>query len=358
MKALLCAGGTGGHLLPAVVLGRVMKSKGWSVRLACRRRDLRRFPERLEEFKQDLVFLPGRGLSRHPSPEWLLFAAEQVVALVKSVALVLSFRPDVVVTFGGYLGFAPAVAGALLGRPVVMMEQNSVPGLANRVTARLARKVLLQFEAARKALGRGVVVGHPVDPAVGRVSRRKGLETFGLRAGRRTLLVMGGSQGAEGLNTLVLEALPGLADWNIIWSCGRNDVRRVSAVFGPGDEGRVWVSAFIEDMPAAYAAADVAVCRAGAATLSELAAVGLPALLVPYPAATEDHQYRNAVEFAERHPAVVVRQKDLDGRRLAAVVEELTARRRQGGGAVRGPSEVNAGILREIEAAVPRKEKG
>lgn len=353
MRALLCAGGTGGHLLPAVVLGRVLREAGWTVRLACRRKDAE-LSAKVREFGGGLVFLPGRGLSRRLSWSWPLFVWDVVAAFVKSLGVLGAFRPDVVVTFGGYLGFAPAVAAVFLGCPVVMVEQNSVPGLANRLAARLARKVLLQFEGAREVLGRGEVVGHPVDPAIGTVPRRKGLETFGLRPERRTLLVMGGSQGAETLNSVVLEALPSLAGWNIIWSCGRNDVRRVSAVFGPADEGRVWVSAFIEEMAAAYAAADVAVCRAGAATLSELAAVGLPALLVPYPWATDDHQYRNAVEFAASHPAVVVRQEELDGRRLVETVERLAAagRRRS----AEGPERVNGRILEAVASVVRRKE--
>lgn len=351
MKALLCAGGTGGHILPAVVLARLMKDRKWIIRFLCREKDAA-LSERLSSLKEDLVFLPGRGLSRKPSLDWFRFAADLVAAFFQSVKLVSSFRPDVVVTFGGYLGFAPVLAAALLGRPVVMIEQNSVPGLANRAAAPFCRKILLHFASAKAGLKRGVVTGHPVDPNIGSVSRKKGLAAFGIASGRKTLLVTGGSQGAVGLNAVVLEAVKQLKDWNILWSCGKNGVREISAAFGPSDEGRVSVAGFFEDMASAYAAADVAVCRAGAATLSELAAAGLPAVLVPYPAATDDHQYLNAESYARAHPAVVIREKDLNSEWLVRSVKEFAERPRPATDPADVPRIINDRILGEIVSVV------
>jgi len=354
MKVVLCAGGTGGHILPAIVLASLMNKKNWNIKIMCRSKDVN-LSEKFQSFSKDLVFLPGRGLPRNRiSIKFFLFILDLLVAFFKSFFFLLSYKPDLLISFGGYISFAPSFAAFLCRIPVIMVEQNSIPGLANKMISLFCKEIFLNFEEAKKYFNKGTVINQPVDPSIGTVSRKSGCLALGLNPKRKTILILGGSQGAQGLNNIVKDTVKNLSDWNIIWSCGRNNLREISSNFGPKDADRVAVAGFFENMSEVYAAADVVVCRAGASTLSELDVCGLSAVLVPFPYATDDHQFYNALSFAKKHNAIVIREEELDPKKLMSAVLTLIKKnplRKKNISA----DQINEKFLEKIESIIKQK---
>jgi UDP-N-acetylglucosamine--N-acetylmuramyl-(pentapeptide) pyrophosphoryl-undecaprenol N-acetylglucosamine transferase len=239
---------------------------------------------------------------------------------------------------GGYVTLPVAVAARMEGVPVVLHEQNAVPGIANRLAARVAKRIAVGVDAAAAAFppDRTSVVGNPVRPELARLDRAalhdEAVAAFGLDPDRRTLFVFGGSQGSRRINQAVVAATaswPDPAAVQILHACGRRDEADVRAAWAEADpDGRgllVRVVPFVDRMDLAYAAADLALSRAGAITMAELTAAGLPAVMVPLPHATADHQAANARAVAAAGGAVVVEDDALDGPAVAAAAAPLLA---------------------------------
>ncbi len=276
-----------------------------------------------------LTLLPGRGIRRSPALGNLAAIGGLTVAFVRAVVLLGRLRPRVVIAVGGYASVAVSLAALLRRIPVIVAEQNAVPGAANRLIARFARASAVSFEGT--PLPRAVVTGNPVRSEVvalgdghGRTAARAAL---GVEEGRRLLLVTGGSLGALRINLATMGALASWrnrSDLAIHHVVGRRDWDRISAMV-PTDLGALAYRAvpYEDDMPTALAAADLAVCRAGSGTCFELATMGLPAVLVPSPVVTADQQTHNAERLAGAGAAVLVADADLDEARLAAEVDRL-----------------------------------
>lgn len=345
-------GGTGGHLYPALALADVLRRIRPDVRAlfvgARRGLEARVLPERGEEH----LLLPVVGF-RRGIPLWKHAGALLPLARALSGAVGFLRKTDaeVVVVTGGYAG-APAGLGAvLLGIPLVVQEQNAEPGLVTRMLSRWARQVHLAFPEAGERLSprareRARVSGNPVrvpesgaeTPSGGiRVRARQrtaGRETFGLSQQGPVVLVVGGSQGSAALNEAVVEAILGVEAGRLrrpegvqlLWSTGPTHLASVRDRLAGSGPGWIRTLGFIDDMPAALAASDLAVSRAGAMATSEFLAWGLPSILVPLPTAAADHQTRNAVALAEAGAAVHLPESTLSGesliRRIGAVVGE------------------------------------
>jgi len=253
------------------------------------------------------------------------FVARSAGGVLAAARILRRLRPDVVVGTGGYGSVAPVVAAASLGIPRALLEQNAIPGKANRLLSRWSHEVYCHWEEALPYLhdsGNGVVLGNPV--------RRSILETvespwerFGLSPYKRTLLVNGGSQGAVALNDAVGAALPLLERvsdrMQIIHSTGRLGFERACRAY-EGSSIAAWVRPFIEDMGAAYHAADLVLSRAGGTSLAEITAVGVPSILVPFPYATDDHQRANALILARRRAAFLLDQDRITADLLAKLI--------------------------------------
>lgn len=224
-------------------------------------------------------------------------------AVGKAIGIVRRFKPHVVAGFGSYAAFAPMLAGRMLGVPIVLHEQNAIAGTSNRVLARLAQRICLSLPDTRGFdPAMCVLTGNPVRAGVseaGRLPRARGA---------RRLLVMGGSQGAHALNMFVVEHLSAFkaAGVEIRHQTGVADEQTVRSAYAAAGYDPSSVTAFIDDMAAAYAWADVALCRSGATTVAELCAAGLPSVLVPFPYAVHDHQTRNAEVLAQSGAAILV----------------------------------------------------
>lgn len=326
MKFLVAAGGTGGHFYPGLAVARSLVQKGHEVVFVIREGDY--VLSLLEREKLPFVTLQAAGFRRKFVLSNLTAAARVAAGLGQAMSLVRRLRPDAVLVMGGYLSFAPAVAARLQGIPVVLHEQNAVPGLANKMISRLVQRIAVSFEDSRRAFGpKAVLTGNPVRAEFQHLpAREDAIRKWSLEPARRTMLVFGGSLGAQRLNTLVVEALPALAaesaSWQFLHFTGAGDEARIKATYASQPFPH-HVAGYCHEMPAAYAAADVVVCRAGASTLAELIAVRRPALLIPYPLATGDHQTKNARELVDAGAALLRAQRALAGGDMADVLRRL-----------------------------------
>jgi len=319
--ALVMAGGTGGHVFPALATARVLQRRGYRIVWLGTQRGI------------EARLVPAAGIP----VEWLsvsglrgkglltLLAAplRLLVALYQALRVVRRHRPAVVLGAGGFASGPGGVAAWLLRRPLVVHEQNAVAGLTNRVLARLADRVLEGFPGSFGGSVHAEHVGNPVRPEIAAVAPPE--RRFAARNGRARLLVFGGSQGAARLNAVVpaaLAELPQALRPEVLHQTGRTGLdETVAAYRSRGIEADV--RPFIDDMAGAYGWADLAVCRAGALTVAELAAAGVPAVLVPFPAAVDDHQTRNAEHAVQAGAAVLLPESTLTPLTLAATLREL-----------------------------------
>ncbi len=328
LRWVVAGGGTGGHVTPALALAERIAARGDEVLLLGTDRGLE--SRLVPEAGFELLTLParqltGRGLLAQlaAGPAWFTACASAWRTLGRR-------RVDLVISVGGYASVPAVVAAAVRRLPIAVVEPNAVPGRANRVAARLASRLFVQFEEAAEALaaaggaGRVRSAGIPLRAAL--------VAAFAAAPPRRVptppwrLLVFGGSQGARQINDAMLEAIPLLAGapLEIFHQTGEADRERVAAAYAKFDL-RAEVAAFEPEMPRRYRWADVALCRAGALTVAELCLAALPSLLVPYPHAADDHQRANARALARAGAARVLEPATLSGTQVAGVLRELYA---------------------------------
>ena len=318
MKILVMAGGTGGHVFPALAVAEVLRAKGHEIVWmgAADSFEARVIPGQSIPIEFIRVQgLRGKGLAR-----WLKAPLVLIRSVADALGILRRLRPAVVLGMGGFAAGPGGIAAWMMRRPLVIHEQNAAAGLTNRLLARLAKRVL---EAFPGTFAGAETVGNPV---------RRGFSDLPEpehRIGqdgdpRRRLLVIGGSQGARSLNTILPAALALMAESErpqVHHQAGRTFDVAKAAYQSAGVDAQL--AAFIENMPEAYGWADLVVCRAGASTVAELAAAGCAALLVPFPAAVDDHQTKNAEYLVKAGAAVLVQERDLDAPRLASLLREL-----------------------------------
>ena len=332
--ALVAGGGTAGHVLPALVAASALVDRGHDPATIHFVGSARGLEARLVPAAGfGITLLPGRGIARRLTPANLGAALGLARGAGRALKLVARRHPAVVLSVGGYASVPCAVAAAVLRVPLVVHEQNAVPGLANRLAGRFARASAVSFEGT--ALPRPVVTGNPVRAEVlavdrsgaGRAAARREL---GLPVDAVVVAVFGGSLGARRINQAtfgLVRAWEGRAGVAVRHAVGVRDwAGAVADLPRPPPGGLVYQPLEYEDrMPQLLAAADVAVCRAGGTTVAELAAVGLGAVLVPLPIAPNDHQTANAAALVRAGAAVLVTDRQLTSERLAAELEPLLA---------------------------------
>ena len=325
MNVVIACGGTGGHLFPGLAVAEVLQARGHQALLFISEKEIDSLAVRDHTSRFRFEKLPSVGLPRIFSRAMLAFSRGLGVSLARCRRIYREYKPDAVLGMGGFTSTAPMLAGRLLGVPAFIHESNAIPGKANRLNARLARTVLLGFSECARWFPPGTAcefTGTPIrDSLRERPDPHAARGVFGLSAdGLKTLLVMGGSQGAHGINQAVRGALPA---WKgrlqVIHLSGKDDEAATREAYA--QQGILaYVAAFHHRMQEAYAAADFVVARSGAASLSELASFGLPSLLIPYPAAAEDHQTLNARIFAAADAALLLPEKEATGESLARAV--------------------------------------
>jgi UDP-N-acetylglucosamine--N-acetylmuramyl-(pentapeptide) pyrophosphoryl-undecaprenol N-acetylglucosamine transferase len=321
VRVLVSGGGTAGHVYPALTVAALV---------AADEHDDVAFvgaPGSLEERlagEANIRFVPVKasGWDRARPLSLVVGVLTSLGSLVRCLALLRRERTDVVVGFGGYVSLPLGLAAAVSGVPLVLHEQNSVPGLANRVLSRWATAVCVTYAESVAHLRhrkRAVVTGDPVRESVLSADADAGRRAFGVAADETLLLVFGGSRGARHLNSSIIDLYSNLSvvkGLRIVQIAGPTEVETVREALEAvaGETVPKWwtVTDYVEGMGDLMAAADLVVCRAGATTLAEVSVLGKPSVLVPYPFATDDHQTHNAVPFTNVGGAVVVRDADLD----------------------------------------------
>ncbi|MDE3203833.1 MAG: undecaprenyldiphospho-muramoylpentapeptide beta-N-acetylglucosaminyltransferase [Acidobacteriota bacterium] len=330
--AVIAGGGTGGHVVPAIAIARALVERGHdpsSIHFVGSRRGMESTMVPAAGFA--LTLLPGRGIARRLTWDNVAAVGGLVLAVAQAVVLIGRLRPSVTVAVGGYASLPAVLASVLWRVPIVVAEQNAVPGLANRLAGRFAVACAVSFDST--PLPRAVVTGNPVRPEVAAIEggpdgRLLARAALGLPPAHFVVLAAGGSLGAGRINHAVAELARRWSDRSgvcIYHVIGRRDFGAVTAARPPTAALDYRQIEFEERMPLVLAAADVSVQRAGASTVAELAVVGLPSILVPLPGAPGDHQTANARRLADIGAAVLVPDAQLDADRLAAELEALMA---------------------------------
>ncbi len=325
MNAVIACGGTGGHLFPGIAVAEVLQNRGHAVMLLVSEKDI------------DAVALSGRsnfqveklptvGLPSPFSPALFGFTRRFVESLSLCRSIYRKFNPDAVLGMGGFTSTAPVLAGRFRGIATFIHESNAVPGKANRWTARVVNAVMLGFKECAPFFPktRTEVTGTPLRTELVRLDRADSRRKLGLREDLPTLLVMGGSQGASGINQALIKALPFLQGLplQVIHLSGARDERLVADNYRR-ENVPAYIGAFHHQMEEVYSAADLVVARAGAASLAEFAGFSLPGIVIPFPYAANDHQTRNAEIYARADAAILLKQSDLSGELLARSIREL-----------------------------------
>lgn len=333
---LIMAGGTGGHIFPGLAVADYLKAQGWSVVWLGTRGGME--GEIVGKHGYPMEWIRFSGVRKSGPLRWVGLPLLLVLACLQSARALARRRPDVVLGMGGFATFPGGLMASLLNRPLVIHEQNAIAGLANRVLAAVADRVLVGFPNAFNAsAGRSTALVRLLKPAVkpewtGNPVREDIAalpppgERYGGRTGPLQVLVVGGSRGARAFNEtlpLALAAMDPLERPRIVHQAGCGDAEAVARAYREaGVEAEV--HAFIDDMARRYAEADLVICRAGALTVGELAAAGVASLLVPYPHAVDDHQTANARFLSDHGAAILVPQSELSPSALAARLRALT----------------------------------
>ena len=318
-RIIFAGGGTGGHLFPALAIANRVKEllqnkmKTEIIFVGTKRGIEYRMRESLG---YPLYLINMRGIARTLTFKNLLVPFVVIGALIKAVLLLNRFRPDIVFGTGGYVCWPVLKVASWKNITTLLQEQNSYPGVTTRQLAPKTDTIYLGFEVAKKYLktkAEIVVSGNPVRDTITEGERKTALEKFGLDPNRKTILILGGSQGAHAINEAILRSLEKdlLSDkYQILWQTGKRDYKEVAKMAG-AKVSNCALFPFLQNMEIAYASADMVIARAGASTLAEITACGLPSILIPYPYAAGDHQKKNAQDYVARKMAVMIEEKDL-----------------------------------------------
>ena len=328
-RFLFAGGGTGGHLFPAIAVAeqiREMKPDADILFVGTKDKIEGRVVPKLG-FKFKSIWI--KGFSRKFTLENLLFPLKLIVSAIQSLLINISFKPRVAIGSGGYVAGPAIWAASVMGAKVLLLEQNSYPGVTTRLLERFADEVHLSFEASKRYLRREkthLLTGNPVRKSLGRVKREDALEKFGLSGEKKTLLVLGGSLGAKSINKVMSESIKILEENEIqvIWQTGKNYYEQFKNL----NSDKVKIYDFIEDMNLAYSACDILLARAGATTIAELLNLGIPSILVPSPNVAENHQYYNAKSLSDNVAAVLIEDKKLKDELVEKVLEVINSEKK------------------------------
>jgi len=320
MKVIIAGGGTGGHLFPGIAVAREIQRRDPQSKIlfvgAEQGIETRIVPREGFELRTlSLGGIKGVGAARQ---------ARNLVGMMSGVfkaqSILRRFKPDVVIGVGGYASFPILGAATLGGYPTVIMEQNAIPGLANRVLGKWVDFAAVTDERTQGYFGtRAVVTGNPVRPEFKSIQPKQHVPPY-------TILIFGGSQGAQSINRAAIDALDDLSDWKdrlrFVHQTGERQLEDVQRAYS--SKGFIAdVRAFFSNFHEQYAAADLIIARSGATTVAEIKAAGRAAILVPFPFATDDHQTKNARAMADENAAILISNSDLNGKRLAGTIREL-----------------------------------
>src|SRR5512146_116317 len=315
---MIMAGGTGGHIFPGLAVADALRARGWNVVWLGAPGSME--AELVPKHGYPVAWVNFSGVRGKGALRLLTLPFTLLRALAQSADAIFRHRPDVVLGMGGYITMPGGLMAAILRRPLVIHEQNSIAGLSNKVLAKLATRVLSGFPAVLK---RTQWCGNPVRADIAALPEPQG--RYAGRSGKLNVLVVGGSLGAQALNEALPQALALLNEQerpNVLHQTGKKHFDAVQQLYTRAGV-QADIRAFLDDMANQYAKADVVICRAGALTVAELAAAGVASVLVPFPFAVDDHQTSNARFLSEHGAAVLLPQTELNAEKLAQQLREL-----------------------------------
>ncbi len=325
LKVIVSGGGTGGHIFPAIAIAKSLENKVSDIELlfvgAKDRMEMQKVPE--AGYKIEGLWISG--FQRSFSKRNLMFPFKLISSVIKSMKIVRRFKPDLVIGTGGFASGPLLFAASRKGIPSVIQEQNSYPGITNKVLSKYVNKVCVAYDNMERFFPKDKIIftGNPIRKVIlnFKDKREEGKKIFGVNNGKITILVVGGSLGARTINESIKESISEFAnnDLNLIWQTGTSFGDVAKNIIEDINIDGISSHMFIREMDLAYAAADIIVSRAGAIAISELCFVGKPILLVPSPNVAEDHQTQNAQSLVNKNSALMV--KDVDAKRK--LVSEL-----------------------------------
>ncbi|MDQ5920430.1 MAG: UDP-N-acetylglucosamine--N-acetylmuramyl-(pentapeptide) pyrophosphoryl-undecaprenol [Pseudomonadota bacterium] len=315
---LITAGGTGGHVFPALSVAKKLQSK-YNVLWVGAKIGIEN--KIVPQNDIPLLNINISGLRKKGLVKMALLPFMLTRAFFQCLTIIFKHRPDIIIGFGGYATFPLCCMGWILSIPVLIHEQNSVSGLTNRILAKFAAVVMVAFDGVLKSK-KTVLVGNPVREDI--LNLLCVSERYNSRQGGLNLLIMGGSLGAQIFNELIPEVCAKLSNINqVVHQVGRGDVVKVQERYQELGIHNVQVMPFIHDIAQVYADSDLIICRSGASTVSEIAAVGIAAIFVPYPHAVDNHQWYNAQELVKNGGAYVLSQSEFSVEKLASLISSL-----------------------------------
>ena len=313
-KFILSGGGTGGHIYPAIAIANELKARFPDADFlfvgAKDKMEMQKVPQAGYNIKGLWI----SGLQRRLTFDNALFPIKLLSSLLKSRTIIKQFKPDVVIGTGGFASGPLLQAATIAGIPTVIQEQNSFPGITNKLLSKKANKICVAYENLERFFPKEkmILTGNPVRQDLIDIEskREEAIQYFNLDSNKKTLLVLGGSLGARRVNQLIEKELPNMLSQNVqvIWQCGKlylEDYKKYNSA-------NVQVVAFIERMDLVYAAADIVISRAGASSVSELCIVGKPVIFIPSPNVAEDHQTKNAQAIVDKKGALMLKESELD----------------------------------------------
>ncbi|MDD4820176.1 MAG: undecaprenyldiphospho-muramoylpentapeptide beta-N-acetylglucosaminyltransferase [Flavobacteriales bacterium] len=336
-KIILSGGGTGGHIFPAVSIADEMRRRHPDAEILFVGANGRMEMTRVPEAGYPIKGLPIAGIQRSLSLSNLLVPFKVLESLWQASRIVRSFHPDVVVGTGGYASAPVLFAASLLGVPTLIQEQNGFAGVTNKILSRRAKKICVAYSGLEKVFPKDKIVftGNPIRSAILKPlpDKKTALESFGLNGEKKTVLILGGSQGAREVNKAIFAIVKQIVDSGaqVLWQCGKYYYEQYRASLDTmikenpekGYDKKISLNAFIKDMNCAYSASDVIISRSGASTVSELCVVGRASVLIPSPNVAEDHQRHNALALSEKNAAILILEGEELIPRLQKTVLEL-----------------------------------
>ena len=335
MRVLFTCGGTGGHIFPALAVAEAfVKKYGRKIKILFAGSDYGMEKGIIKSRGFDYAAITARPFIRKFTLKNLENLFLNMKAVDRATKIINRFRPDLVYGTGGFVSFPVMLAASRMGIRTAVHEPNMVPGLANKWLSGKVDRITVGFDETKKYFpGQKVrVTGNPVRETLFDIKKTKAAKKMKLKAGQKTVLVMPGSRAAKKINEVLLKALPLLEKefkaLQLLWMCGAEDYSRLNKEIKNISGIKIKLFKFIENAGEAYAVSDAAILRAGASTLSEIAAVKMPSLLVPYPYAAAHHQEKNAAVFKKRKLAIVIKDRDLTPGKLVETLKELLEKNR------------------------------
>ncbi|TVQ66439.1 MAG: undecaprenyldiphospho-muramoylpentapeptide beta-N-acetylglucosaminyltransferase [Balneolaceae bacterium] len=329
LRILLAAGGTGGHVYPAISIADAIREQEPLTEFLFAGTKTRMEWDAVPRYGYEIQPVWISGFHRQFTPKNLLFPLKLITSLIQSYFMIRSFRPDIVIACGGFVSGPVGWVAAKSGYPLVLQEQNSFPGITTRLLADLAVRIFTAFEDADQYLPgkKTVVTGNPVRKR--NTTATEDFDPLDLSRKLKTVLILGGSGGARALNEVILTKLETLhndLNLQIVWQCGDKYYDDLIQRFNPADYPNLRITAYLQNMHAAYERSDLVITRAGAGTCSELMNLGQPAILVPSPNVAGDHQTKNASSLERAGAAILLREEEMEST-LTSLIREIISDR-------------------------------